>query len=109
MLRKAIQQPRVSKPPRKRRGHLQTRKRRARKATRKRGRRASTQERTAHKKRKRRKLSKKKRSRGANWRWLTASLRTSTGKGKFSPEMPYIAKDVCARPFFWQEEIICFW
>src|SRR2546421_1567847 len=109
MLRKAIQHRRVSKPPRKRRGNLQTRKRRASKETRKRGRRASTQERKARKKRKRRKLNKKKRSRGANLRWLTASLRTSTGKGKFSPEMPYIAKDVYARPFFWQEEIICFW
>src|SRR5713101_6034854 len=55
------------------------------------------------------KMSKKKRSRGVNLRWLTASLRTSTGKARSSQEMPYIAKDVCARPFFWQEEIICFW
>src|SRR5579884_995142 len=100
MLRKAIQQPRVSQPPRKRRTNLQSGKR---------GRRASPQERKARKKRKRRKLSKKKRSRGANWRWLSASLPTSTGKGKFSLEMPSIAKDGCAWPFFWQEEIICFW
>src|SRR5947209_11559518 len=100
MWRKAIQHPKVSKAPRKRRGNLQTRKR---------GRRASAPERKGRQKRKRRKLSKKKRSRGANWRWLTASLRTLTGKGKFSPEMPSIAKDVCARPFSWQEEIICFW
>src|SRR5260370_18346783 len=100
MLRKAIQQPRVSKAPRKRRTNLQSRKRR---------RRASPPERKARKQRKRRKLSKKKKSRGANWQWLTASLRTSTGKGKFSLEMPYIAKDACAWPFFWQEEIICSW
>lgn len=30
-------------------------------------------------------------------------------KARFSPEMPSITKDACARPFFWQGEIICFW
>src|SRR5947209_19039288 len=45
-------------------------------------------------------MSKKKRSSAVNWRWLTASLRTSTGKERASQEMPSIANDVCAPPFF---------
>src|SRR5437868_2564724 len=92
---------------RKRRASQRTRKRRASQQTSQRGRRESPQGRKASQKRKRRKMSKQKRSGGVNWRWLTVSLRTSTGKGRSSQELPYIVKDVCAPPFFWQGEIIC--
>src|SRR3989442_1067809 len=94
---------------RKRRAGQPTRKRRASQLTRKRGKKASQRGRKASQKRKRRQMSTKKRNRGANWRWLPVCFGTSTGKGKSSPEMPYIARDGCAPPFFWQEEIICFW
>src|SRR2546421_1501573 len=93
---------------RKQRASQQTRKRRASQHTRKRTRREIPPAIKASKKGKRRKTSKKKRSRRANLRWLTACFCRSIGKGRSSQEMLSIAKDVCARLCFWQEEMICF-